>query len=188
MVKDIPVYEFDLDKVIKHAESLPDLTDKKDYYQKVLEIKKNNKTIIDHSIGDTERDFVQEIKSRITAIDEELAEDEELAGTGSIVKITGKYGPTDITRIFEAMSEAGIISKKTEVTQIARIFFADPKKRLALEKAIHARKKDTVEAGRSSNSEELLEFTKILISKSFHKKDAFLEKLVRHIEDLQKKS
>lgn len=188
MGKDIPVYEFDLDKVIEHAESLPDLTDQKEYYQKVLEIKKNNKTIIDHSIGDTARDFVQEINGRIEEIDEMLAENDELARTDDIVKITGKYGPTDITRIFEAMKKAKIISTKTEVTQIARIFFAKPLEQKKFQAGYNAKKNKLEKEKSNSNSQELLNFLKILIKEGFSKKDKDLEELLNHIEELQKKN
>ena len=65
----IELFEFDIDKVLKHGIEIEDLVKRKRYYEKVLEIKKNNKTIIDHSIGDRERDFVGEVKREIEEID-----------------------------------------------------------------------------------------------------------------------
>jgi hypothetical protein len=101
-------------------------------------------------------------------------------------KITIKAGVTDIVRIFEAMKEAEIISKKTEVSQIADLFFntAEDKKKFIA--TYNARKSDITNLDRSSNSTELEEFIITLIEKSFVNKDKVLENLVSHIEQLQK--
>ena len=66
--KRIEVFEFDIDKVLEYGTQIEDLKEREKYYEKVLEIKKNNKTIIDHSIGDRERDFVEEVRGEIEDI------------------------------------------------------------------------------------------------------------------------
>lgn len=188
------VKEFKYEDVIQHCNAIEDMEDQIKYLHCVLHEWKNNRPELDPN-GGMVPNFEERIKNDIE-IREKLILGE---GTGrtekdfqnineNIVKITGKYGPTDITRIFEAMKTANIISLKTEVPQIARIFFADPAKRKELESMLYARKRDTVEMDRNSNSQELVEFIKILIEKSFSKKENVLEELIRHIELLQKNS
>ena len=64
----IEVFEFDIDKVLEYGNKIEDLEERKKYFKKVLKIKKNNKTILDHSIGDRERYFVEEVRAEIEDI------------------------------------------------------------------------------------------------------------------------
>jgi hypothetical protein len=101
-----------------------------------------------------------------------------------IVKIKGKTGLIDITRIFLAMDKSNIISHKTEASQIARIFFSEPLERDKFARKFTASKIDLEKHDYNSNSNELLEFTKILIEQSFNKKEKQLRELDKHINKL----
>lgn len=100
---------------------------------------------------------------------------------GGLVKIIGKVGLADVTRIFEAMKQSGIISSKTEVSQIARIFFSSKEDTKSFIAKYNATKRDIVKNEANSKSDELLEFIKLLISTSFDKREHELNEIEKHI-------
>ena len=87
------------------------------------------------------------------------------------------------------MKEAEIISKtKTEVSQIAEIFFSETIDKKKFEALYNARKSDTYGLGRNSKSTELEKFIMLLIEKSFSKNNKVLEMFIKLIEKLQANS
>ncbi len=104
-----------------------------------------------------------------------------------VSKIKVKSSITDIVRIFEAMKTAEIISMKTSVAQFAELFFSETIDVKRYEANYNARKSETINLGRNSNSKQLENFVKIIINDSFDKKDRVLESIIRNIEQIQKR-
>jgi hypothetical protein len=82
------------------------------------------------------------------------------------------------------MVQSGIISSKTEASKIARIFFTEPFEKDKFARKLTANRNDIEKSEHNSNSKELIEFTKILIEKSFNKKENVLRQLDSHINKL----
>lgn len=96
-----------------------------------------------------------------------------------IPKIIIKSSLSDVTRIIQAMIDSGIISSKTEIKQLARLFH-DPN----FENKFTATKSRIKNTNSRSNSKELVDFIKELLPAL---KNPQLEEIVEDIEDLQKK-
>lgn len=62
---EIAHFNFELEEVLEHAKKLKSTDQSIEYLQRILRLKKNNKTIIDNSLDDPDYDFVTEIKSEI---------------------------------------------------------------------------------------------------------------------------
>ncbi len=181
-----PTFNFVREQVIEYCNKKETIDDQLRYLNYVLKEKKNNPPEIDENVGlkpSFEEYIETEIEYRKTLLESNNRADKNVAG---IVKITAKYGLADITRIFEAMKEAEIISKITEVSQIANIFFAGTTGQNDFIKKYNATKGDIKNKETKSNSNELLEFIKILTTNSFAGKKEYLEKLRNHIYELQK--
>lgn len=69
---DFKHFNFELDKVLTFSRGLKNNDESIDYLQKTLRLKKNNKTIIDHSLDDPEYDFVAEVKAEIKRLREKV--------------------------------------------------------------------------------------------------------------------
>ena len=127
--------------------------------------------------------FVEEIQNGIN----ELVNTQDQNLNVNIVKINARSGLSDVVRIFESMKESGIISAKTEVSQIVSIFFSES---VDNKRAIDTYNRNNSEIRNdesNSNSKQLVEFTKILITKSFGRKKKVLEEIADHIVKEQKK-
>ncbi len=178
----VKTYNGDEKKIIEHGNSL-DPERRIKYYEAVI----NDLYVVygafdrDKYMG--ENTLRNKLEREIEKANKELSSIELL---GNIVKIKGKYGLVDIARIFEAMKNAGIISTKTEVSQIAQIFFTDTLERTKFITKYNSTKSDIKKNFTNSNSTELVEFVKILISSSFDKKGSELLELEKHISELQK--
>jgi len=94
--------------------------------------------------------------------------------------IIGKQ--VDIVRIFEAMSEVGIISSKTEIKQIAKLFFTDPVDITSFEKNYNATAHRLKDQASLSTSKNLNHFIKSL-SERLRQQD--VDDLIRHLEKLK---
>jgi hypothetical protein len=181
-MKKVESYNGDEKEIIKHGDGL-DPEGRIKYYEDVI-----NDLYVVH--GAFKRDLYMEESSLKKKLEKEIEKAKsEISNTeqiGTIVKIKGKYGLVDIARIFEAMKEAGIISTKTEVSQIAQVFFSDALDRNKFVTKYNATKSDFKNNMTNSNSAELLDFIKILISNSLDKKKSELLELEKHISNLQK--
>jgi len=153
-----------------------------EYYQDVIKILYVERGAFKRDLYMEDNGLKKRLEKEIEKLEKEVKGIEE---EGSIVKIAGKYGLVDITRIFEAMKEAGIISTKTEVSQIARIFFAEKLKQKDFISKYNSAKKDIKKDFSSSKSKELLEFLKILITVCYNSKEYELLELETHISKLQ---
>lgn len=58
-------FNFELEDVLAHAKKLKSVNESIEYLQKILRLKKNNKTIIDNSLDNPDYDFVAEVKAEI---------------------------------------------------------------------------------------------------------------------------
>ncbi len=117
----------------------------------------------------------------------ESEEPEEIKDDFNVVdRIKIKSSLTDVVRIFEAMKQAEIISDKTPVRQYAELFFSDIAGQIRFERNYNATKNRIEKLKSTSNSKELLNFILFMIEKCYKGKDSELEKIVRHIEYLQK--
>ncbi len=58
-------FNFELEDVLTHAKKLKSVNESIEYLQKILRLKKNNKTIIDNSLDNPDYDFVAEVKAEI---------------------------------------------------------------------------------------------------------------------------
>lgn len=104
-----------------------------------------------------------------------------------IIPIQIRSSITDIARIFDCMKRAGIIESVIHPKKIAQIFFDSPKEKKKLANSLNARMVDISNSQRNSNSNNLLEFIKILIEQSFSKKSNYLEKMSKYIDELRDK-
>lgn len=134
-------------------------------------------------------DAVQRVKQKfnITQLDDERTENfNETKNYTGIKKINVKSSITDIVRIFESMKKAGIISTKTTTKQIAELFFTEVMDLISFEKKYNAAKSKIDNYNHSSNSNELINFLKLLTEDSFKNKDLRIEELIHYLERLQK--
>ena len=84
----------------------------------------------------------------------------------------------DIVRIFEAMYSSGIISAKTGIEQVARLFFNDPE---GIDKFVtyyNNQKNRILEEGSKSNSKNLKQFIKLLLNEL---KKSDVKDIVEHL-------
>lgn len=65
MKSEISHFNFELEKVLESARKLKSTEESIEYLQKILRLKKNNKTIIDNSLDNPDYDFVVEVKAEI---------------------------------------------------------------------------------------------------------------------------
>lgn len=182
-MSEFKTFNFKREEVIKECERMVTLEEQLRYLRFVLKEKYNQPTELDYNINikPTFEDFIRaEIEYR-----EYLLKLPEKNQTG-LVKIKGKT--VDIVRIFEAMMDAKIISSKTEIPQLAKIFFVEPLEGKKFVDQYYARKDEINDIGRNSNSRELVDFVKKLIEKSFSKKEKILDELAEHILQLNKNS
>lgn len=184
-------FNFVREKVIAKCGEFETVEDQVKYLRFVLKEKKNNPPEIDENVGlkPSFEEFMQwEIEEKVTKKHDEEKEkaNNEIINDDSVIKIISKSGVSDIVRIFEAMYDANLIAMNTEVTQIAKIFFTEPLKLKNFADQYYARKDDIENFERNSNSKELVKFVKILIEKSFNKKELILNELTRHIEQVRK--
>lgn len=158
-------------------------TQRIEYYKNVIKILYVERGAFKRDMYMEDNGLKKRLEKEIEKLEEEVqgVEDER-----SIVKIAGKYGLVDITRIFEAMKEAGIISTKTEVSQIVGIFFNEKLEQKYNIAKYNATINNTLKKYRTSNSSELLDFIKIIVNKSFTGKEKELEELEEYISKLQK--
>lgn len=187
---EIQHFNFELEKVLGLSKKMKNNEESIEYLRKILRLKKNNKTIIDNSLDNPDYDFVTEVKAEIKRLKRTDGKSEkgktEIKNTDNIVQIISKSGVSDIVRIFEAMFDSHIISMKTEVTQIAKMFFSDPLEAKNFTDQYYARKNDNDKFNRNSNSKELVKFIEIIIEKSFNKKETILDELADHIAKVRK--
>ncbi len=101
-------------------------------------------------------------------------------GTSEKISIIGKK--VDIVRIFEAMLKAGIISSKTEIKQIAQLFFTDPIDISSFEKNYNATAHRLKDQASLSTSKNLNHFIKLL-SERLRQQD--VDDLITHLEKLK---
>jgi len=107
-------------------------------------------------------------------------------GNLGIYRIFIKSGISDIVRIFESMKDSGIISRKTEVLKIARLFFHSPIDKSKFVAKYNSIKREINYNNRNSNSRELADFVKKLITKNFKNKRIILADISNHLDVLQK--
>ena len=100
------------------------------------------------------------------------------------MKIKSRF--SDVVRIFESMKESGIVSNKTTVKQFGELFFSNMADILIFERKYNSTKNRIEKENSTTNSEELLNFTLYLIENGFKEKDEALEKIIKHVERLQK--
>jgi len=131
------------------------------------------------------KSFKESIKDKITVI-EDVGKKEEMAGMNEIDRISLKTSMADIVRIFEAMKEAGIISLKTEVKQIAELFFGEVADKNSFEKKYNATKCRIKKEESASKSAELFQFIITVINKSYKGKGAEIERIIKYLETMQK--
>ena len=62
---EIQHFNFELDKVLDFSRKSAKVGESLEYLQKILRIKKNNKTILDHSLDHPDYDFVTEVKAEV---------------------------------------------------------------------------------------------------------------------------
>jgi hypothetical protein len=175
--------DFNRNEIEKECEKIELLTDQINYLENVLKEYVTNPPELDDNIGlsPSLEDWIEaQIRWRKTSF-------EEINTTpkGGIVKIKSKYGLADITRIFEAMKKAGIINTKTETIQIANLFFSAKEDITSFTAKYNATKTDIRKNAANSNSDELLEFIKILITTSYNKKENVLNEIENHILDIK---
>ena len=84
----------------------------------------------------------------------------------------------DIVRICEAMYSSGIISAKTEIKQIAQLFFSDPKDIEKFVSNYNSQKKKILDQDSESNDQNLIHFIKIL-SNRLEKFD--IKEIIEHL-------
>lgn len=207
MNKENPLFDYDFEKIHEYADSLKD---KIEYYEIVFKktnidnhvrkIESNRDKIAFLSLvlreyhNNDVYKFDLTLKKGMppTTLERELKADiehlERLDNTQTgksseklIPPIHSKVSMSDIVRIFEAMREAEIISFKTEVKQIAQMFFKYP----GFEGSYNSTKSRIEKNESQSNSKELEKFIKILCEKSFKKKGKVLDSIIEYLEKLQ---
>lgn len=178
----VETFNGDKEKILAYGEKMTN-EERKEYYKSVIYELYVVRGAFHRDLYMGEFGLKTILENEIKKIDEEIKTNNMVQG---IVKIKGKYGLVDITRIFEAMKKAGIISTKTEVLQIAQIFFSDALERNKFITKYNSTKSDFKKNFTNSNSAELLDFIKILISSSYDKKESELLELEKHISELQK--
>lgn len=157
------------------------------YYISVETVEILKKNIFDEMDGlnNLKTAFEIEIKKLGDSLNEPFGYGSE-TDTGN--KILIKSGLSDVVRIIEIMKEADIISARTNAVQIAGIFFSEPELKNSFDKKYTAIKSKLYRNGHASNSEPLMNFTKILIETSFGKKDHKLDELIEFIEEVQRRN
>ena len=103
-----------------------------------------------------------------------------------VERVMIKSSLADVVRIFEAMKESGIISLKTEVQQFAELFFGEVTDKISFEKKYNATKSRIKKEGSSSNSKELFKFIINILSSSYNGKEVEIEKIIKHLESIQR--
>lgn len=176
---------FVYEDVIKQCNAYGSVNDQIRYLKAIYHKWMNNRPKHDPN-GDMTPNFQERISNEIKFREEIIKEDDKNIISSDIVKIVGKTGLIDISRIFIAMEKSGIISSKTEASQIARIFFSEPIDKEKLARKFISNRNDQDKNQRNSNSNELAEFIKILIENNFNKKEKVLSDLETHINKLQK--
>lgn len=160
-------FDFVREDILNKCEEFELLTDQIKYLECVLKEYKTNPPELDENYGiipSLEEWIESHLRWRKFLLDEPKS------NAAGLTKIKGKNIDIDITRIFEAMIESGMISSKTAVKQIVRIFFSEKMDIENNEASYNARAKE-IESGRRSNSKTLMKFIQVLIEKSYQGKD-----------------
>ena len=178
-----PTFDYKREEVMEYCDKLPTIEEQIRYLGFVLLEKKNQPPELDWNIGRMPT-FEKFLKNEISY--RKLLLKTGNKQTPSLVKITGKL--SEVVRIFDAMKTAGIISMRTEASQIGRIFFTEKIDIKNFASKFNARKKDLIEEERSTASEFLLNFINNLIEISYKGKPGMLDKITEHIECIRKKS
>lgn len=182
MCKDF-TFNFEREEIEKKCEAYATLNEQIRYLECVLKEYKTNPPDLDVNYGISPT-FEEWIEGQLRWLSYLINEPE--SKVEGFVKIIGKM--SDIVRIFEAMKEAQIVSMKTEVTQIAKLFFNDPLEAKKFTNQYYARKDDIADNKRLSRSPELKQFINNLIEKSFNQKKDVLMEISNHIDKLLKNS
>ncbi len=164
-------------------DELSSVKDKAEYYI-VTKVGKGNKSEIKSCIDGIE--LIKEVLNSELNKEGIKEAGETHTNIEGIERLKIKSSFSDIVRIFEAMKQAGIISDKTPVRQFAELFFSDISGQIRFERNYNATKNRIEKLKSTSNSKELLDFILLMIENCFKGKDLELEKIVRHIEYLQK--
>jgi hypothetical protein len=131
-------------------------------------------------------DGIKKIKMHLEFDSERMLMDKNEIDNDDIERIKILSSMSDVVRILEAKKKAGIISTKTEVKQIAKMFHTETADSFLFEKKYNATKNRLEKEKSSSNSQPLVYFIKILCEEAFHNKEKQIEEIIGHLEGLQK--
>lgn len=176
----VNTYNGDEEKIISHGNGL-DPEEKIKYYEDVI-----NDLYVVHGAFDRdkymgENTLRKKLEHEIELAKHELKLEENLQ---DVVKIHTSLNISDLARIFESLKQTKLISDKTQITQIIRIFFSG-KEQTSKEKQYSNRRSDTIAGEKSTDSSDIAIFIKKLLELSYKGKTETLEEIISHAQKLK---
>lgn len=123
---DIKHFNFEREKVLAFSRTYKTEKESIDYLQKILRLRKTNKTIIDHSLDDPEFDFEVEVKAEIKRLRKNAAKPNIKLEANNAEKFVWLKNKQDLIFLYDNLISMGFIADRKNKDKFLAAHFTYP--------------------------------------------------------------
>ncbi len=180
-MEQIEIFNENIVLIIKHGDKLiPEERIK--YYEAVIHELYVVRSAFKRDLYMEETSIKKQLEKELEKTKQEIDREEM---NSDIIRIRTTLSVSDLARIFESLLMTKLISEKTEIKQIMRLFFSSQAIQ-AKAKQYSNRKNDTILLTNPSEKNDLAEFIKKLLELSYKGKPDILDEIIDHAEKLRR--